>query len=86
MFCGTLAVAAAGGIFYVFTSNGQPASDFKKTHPLLFVMLMFTLAYFLVYLLGSVAVFLFGILLPLIGMNVASLLMVFNMMSILLFM
>lgn len=66
MLCGTLAMGAAGGLFYYLTSNQQPATDFKKNHPLVFMGLMLALTYFLVYLLGSVAVFLLGILLPLI--------------------
>lgn len=67
MLFGTLAMGAAGGVFYYLTSNQQSATDFKKNHPLVFMGLMLTLTYFLVYLLGSVAVFLLGILLPLIG-------------------
>ena len=67
MLSGTLAMSAAGGIFYYLTSSQQSATDFKKNHPLVFMGIMLTLAYFIVYLLGSVAVFLLGILLPLLG-------------------
>jgi len=67
MLAGTFAMAAAGGAFYAFTNNQQPASDFKKNHPFIFICLVITLAYFFVYMVGSVAVFLLGILLPLVG-------------------
>ena len=67
MLCGTLAVGAAGSLFYYLTSNQHSATDFKKNHPLIFMLLMIALTWFIVYLLGSVAVFLLGILLPLVG-------------------
>ncbi|KAF2351763.1 Prenylated rab acceptor PRA1 [Trinorchestia longiramus] len=64
MLCGTLAVGAAGGFFYFLTSNQQGALSFKKSHPLLFMISLFAVAGFVVYLLGSIATFLLGILLP----------------------
>lgn len=44
--------------------NYRSATQFKKNHPVLGVLLIISGGYFLVYMLGSVLVFLFGILLP----------------------
>ncbi|KAG7171625.1 PRA1 family protein 3-like [Homarus americanus] len=64
MFCGMTAVGIAFGLFYYLTNNKQPAVDFKKSHPILSLIILVLGVYFIVYLLGSVVVFLMGILLP----------------------
>lgn len=67
MFCGMVAVGLAFSLFYYLTNNKQPAVQFKKDHPLLSLALLVMSVYFIVYLLGSVIVFLLGILLPILG-------------------
>lgn len=67
MFYGMLAVGLSYGLFYYLTNHKQPAAQFKKDHPLLSLMGLVLAMYFIVYLLGSVVVFLLGILLPIIG-------------------
>ncbi|XP_050721827.1 PRA1 family protein 3-like isoform X1 [Eriocheir sinensis] len=64
MFCGMTAVGLAFGLFYYLTNNKMPAAQFKKNHPVLSLLGVVLAAYFMVYLLGSVLVFLMGILLP----------------------
>ncbi|KAA0202344.1 hypothetical protein HAZT_HAZT000007 [Hyalella azteca] len=64
MLCGTMAVAVAGGLFYLLTKNQESAHSFKKNHPLIFVASLFGVAGMVVYLMGSIATFLLGILLP----------------------
>ncbi|MPC69446.1 PRA1 family protein 3 [Portunus trituberculatus] len=64
MFCGMTAVGLAFGLFYYMTNSKQPAAEFKKNHPVLSLLAIVLGAYFVVYLLGSVVVFLMGILLP----------------------
>ncbi|KAK8397983.1 hypothetical protein O3P69_003704 [Scylla paramamosain] len=64
MFCGMTAVGLAFGLFYYMTNSKQPAAEFKKNHPVLSLLAVVLGAYFVVYLLGSVVVFLMGILLP----------------------
>lgn len=44
--------------------NFRSATQFKKNHPVLGILLILGGGYFIVYMLGSVLVFLFGILLP----------------------
>ncbi|XP_069936614.1 PRA1 family protein 3 [Cherax quadricarinatus] len=64
MFCGMIAVGLAFGLFYYLTNNKQPAVAFKKDHPIISLIILILGVYFIVYLLGSVVVFLMGILLP----------------------
>lgn len=68
MFSGMVAVSLAFGLFFYLTNNKTPAAHFKKNHPLLSLLGVVLAAYFMVYLLGSVLVFLMGILLPITGM------------------
>lgn len=65
MLCGTAAVGAAVGLFYFFLRNQEAINSFKKVHPVLFMYGVFTAAGFVVYLFGSVVIFMLGILLPL---------------------
>lgn len=71
MFCGMTSVGLAFGLFYYLTHHKQPAAQFKKSHPLLSLLGVLLAAYFVVYLLGSVLVFLLGILLPVTGVLVS---------------
>ncbi|XP_067137801.1 PRA1 family protein 3 isoform X2 [Centruroides vittatus] len=64
MLCGMLAILATFGLFYYITNSKRTATRFKRDHPLISVGIIFTGGYFIVYMLGSVVVFLFGILLP----------------------
>ncbi|MCL4132908.1 UNVERIFIED_CONTAM: hypothetical protein GTU68_058959 [Idotea baltica] len=67
MFFGMVAIALGFGLFFYLTNNKQVASDFKKTHPVVSIILVLSTSYFVVYLVGSVVVFIFGILLPIFG-------------------
>jgi hypothetical protein len=65
-----LAIVVAFGLFYYVTNAKRSAMKFKKDHPIISVLIMLSGLYFIVYMLGSVMVFLFGILLPIMGMYV----------------
>ncbi|KAB7506977.1 PRA1 family protein 3 [Armadillidium nasatum] len=67
MFFGMVAIGLGFGIFFYLTNNKQVANDFKKSHPVVSVIFVLSSSYFVVYLLGSVVVFIFGILLPIFG-------------------
>ena len=54
-------------IFYYITNQKAIASRFRRDHPLLSLTVIFTGGYFIMLMLGSVLVFLFGICLPLLG-------------------
>ncbi|XP_035211878.1 PRA1 family protein 3-like [Stegodyphus dumicola] len=64
MLCGILAMLAAFGIFCYITNSKRSATKFKRDHPVISLFVIFTGGYFVVYMLGSVLVFLFGIMLP----------------------
>ncbi|KAL0275882.1 UNVERIFIED_CONTAM: hypothetical protein PYX00_003608 [Menopon gallinae] len=64
MLFGTLALSVTFGLFYYFTNVKSSAAQFKKNHPMVGVALILGGGWFVVYLLDSVLVFLFGILLP----------------------
>ncbi|GLG93082.1 hypothetical protein R5R35_002002 [Gryllus longicercus] len=64
MSCGVIAISIAFGLFYYFTNATPSAARIKKDYPILSVILILGGGYFIVYLLGSVVVFLFGVLLP----------------------
>ncbi|GIY53327.1 PRA1 family protein 3 [Caerostris darwini] len=64
MICGILAVGAVFGLFCYVTNAKRSATKFKKDHPVISLLVIFSGGYFVVYMLGSVLVFLFGIMLP----------------------
>ncbi|XP_040357892.1 PRA1 family protein 3 isoform X3 [Ixodes scapularis] len=64
MLCGMLAVTVAFGLFYYVTNSQTAAMNLKRNHPILSGFVILLGGYFIVYMLGSVMVFLFGILLP----------------------
>ena len=65
--CGLLALTVMFALFYHVTNRRAMATRLKREHPLLSALLLFTGGGFIVYLLGSVLVFLFGICLPTFG-------------------
>ncbi|KDR23648.1 PRA1 family protein 3 [Zootermopsis nevadensis] len=64
MLCGMLAIGVAFGLFYYLTNARRSATRFKKDHPVISVLIVLGGGYFIVYMLGSVIIFLLGILLP----------------------
>lgn len=64
MACGFLATAVFFMIFIYVTNEKATAAQFKKNHPILSVIFIFTAVYFLSYMLKSLLVFSFGIILP----------------------
>lgn len=67
MASGILVVFTAFLIFCYVTNERRAASQFKKNHPILGVILILCGGYFITYMLGSLLVFFFGILLPFSG-------------------
>ncbi len=67
MVFGFAAVSSVFVAFVYLTNNKAELRRFKRDHPGLSVFIVLAGGYVLVYLLGSVAVFLFGIALPLLG-------------------
>ncbi|KAF4532650.1 hypothetical protein B566_EDAN009831 [Ephemera danica] len=66
MLCGTIAIAVAFGLFYYLTNAKPSAIAFKKDHPIIGLVLILGGGYFIVFMLSSVLVFLYGILLPIV--------------------
>ncbi|KAG8188382.1 hypothetical protein JTE90_019286 [Oedothorax gibbosus] len=64
MICGIMAMAAVFGLFCYVTNSKRSATKFKRDHPVLSLFVIFAGGYFVVYMLGSVLVFLFGVMLP----------------------
>lgn len=64
MICGMAALSVAFFLFYYVTNSKRSATRFKRDHPILSLLVIFSGGYFIVYMFGSVVVFLFGILLP----------------------
>ncbi|GAB6033083.1 hypothetical protein CHUAL_012697 [Chamberlinius hualienensis] len=64
IFFGFLAVCVAFGLFYYFTLDQRPGNRFKHDRPILSLALILTGGYFIIYWLGSVIVFVTGILIP----------------------
>nr|CAD7411348.1 unnamed protein product [Timema poppensis] len=64
MLLGMLAVFVAFALFCYFTNAKRSASRFRNNHPYFSMLVVLAGIYFIVYMLGSVIVFIFGILLP----------------------
>lgn len=64
MACGIVVVGTAFLIFVYVTNERRTAAKFKKDHPILGIVLILSGGYFITYMLGSLLVFFFGILLP----------------------
>ena len=67
MILGFAAISAAFTGFVYITNNKLEYKRMKRDHPILSIAVIVAAGYLLVYLLGSVMVFLFGIALPLLG-------------------
>src|SRR5215208_3306438 len=79
MLLGLLAMCLAVCLF-MYANNSSPSlSEFKKSHPLISLLLIFAVGYVIVYLFSSVLVFLMGILLPTVMMFLHSLLRTRNL-------
>ncbi|XP_067684958.1 PRA1 family protein 3-like [Haliotis asinina] len=65
MVFGFVAIAVAFGGFVYCTNNQWRTRRFKRDHPLLSVLIILSAGYLVVYMLGAVIVFMFGIAFPL---------------------
>ncbi|ESO02927.1 hypothetical protein HELRODRAFT_81043 [Helobdella robusta] len=65
MIVGCLTLAGAITIFITISNMKQELKRFKKNYPIVGVLCIIALCYFFIYVLGSVAVFCFGIAFPL---------------------
>ncbi|KAK3103359.1 hypothetical protein FSP39_018700 [Pinctada imbricata] len=65
MVCGFAAISIAFGVFVYCTNSQWSARRFKRNHPLVSVMVILATGYLVVYLIGAVIVFMFGIAFPL---------------------
>ncbi|WAR24986.1 PRAF2-like protein [Mya arenaria] len=64
MVCGFIAISIAFGGFVYCTSSQYKARRFKRDHPIVSVLLILLAGYILVYAVGAVIVFMFGIAFP----------------------
>lgn len=64
MACGFMVTAVLFLLFFYVTNEKAAASHFKKRHPIISILIVFIGAYFITYMIGSLLVFFFGILLP----------------------
>ncbi|XP_060537223.1 PRA1 family protein 3 [Cylas formicarius] len=64
MACGFLATAVIFMVFIYVTNEKASAAQFKRQHPIVSLFLIFAGCYFVAYMLKSLLIFLFGILLP----------------------
>jgi len=64
MACGFLVTGIIFLVFCYVTNERASASQFKRKHPIISVLLILTGGYFVTYMLGSLLVFFLGILLP----------------------
>ncbi|KAF2883895.1 hypothetical protein ILUMI_22280 [Ignelater luminosus] len=64
MACGFLVTGIIFLVFCYITNERATASQFKRKHPIISVLLILTGGYFVTYMLGSLLVFFLGILLP----------------------
>nr|CAD7574779.1 unnamed protein product [Timema californicum] len=67
MLLGMIAVFVAFALFCYFTNAKRSASRFRNNHPYFSTLVVLAGIYFIVYMLGSVIVFIFGILLPVVA-------------------
>ncbi|XP_045477377.1 PRA1 family protein 3 [Harmonia axyridis] len=64
MACGFLVMLVIFGVFVYITNERAAASQFKRNHPIISILLILVGGYFVTYMLRSLLVFMFGILLP----------------------
>lgn len=67
MACGFLVMMVIFGVFVYITNERAAAAQFKRNHPIVSLLLILIGGYFITYMLRSLLVFMFGILLPVIG-------------------
>ena len=67
MFLGVFAIGVAFGLFSMASNAGPQVLKFKEEHPIASLFALLIGAYFIVYLLDGIIVFLLGILLPFAG-------------------
>merc|ERR1712086_747395 len=81
MLMGIFLMALVFGSIHLLQSRQLGVRDFKKNHPLVVTFLCFSVGYYLIYKLTSVAVFIFGILLPILFMILHASLRMRNVMN-----
>ncbi|XP_044759223.1 PRA1 family protein 3 [Coccinella septempunctata] len=64
MACGFLVMLVIFGVFVYITNERAAAAQFKRNHPIISLLLILVGGYFITYMLRSLLVFMFGILLP----------------------
>ncbi len=69
MLLGFFSVVLAFTVFAYATSKNPEAISFKKNHPIVSLCIIIAAGYFLVSVIGSVVVFLFGFALPMLCMS-----------------
>jgi hypothetical protein len=67
MACGFVVTAVIFMVFSYITNERFAAAQFKKKHPVISILLILSGCYFVAYMLKSLLVFMFGILLPISG-------------------
>jgi len=81
MFIGIFLMALVFGSIHLLQSRQLEVRNFKKNHPLVVTFLCFSVGYYLIYKLTSVAVFILGVLLPILFMIVHASLRMRNVMN-----
>lgn len=64
MACGFLATSVMFMIFIYITNEKETAAQFKRSHPIVSIVIIFSAVYLLAYMLQSLLVFFLGILMP----------------------
>ncbi|KAK9885137.1 hypothetical protein WA026_010648 [Henosepilachna vigintioctopunctata] len=67
MACGFLVTLVLFGVFVYITNERAAAAQFKRNHPIISVLLILIGGYFITYMLRSLLVFMFGIILPVVA-------------------
>lgn len=70
MVCGFLVTLVMFAVFFYVTNERAAASQFKRNHPIISVFLILLSGYLITYMMGSLLVFLLGILLPISGKKI----------------
>ncbi|KAL3274380.1 hypothetical protein HHI36_015778 [Cryptolaemus montrouzieri] len=72
MACGFLVTLVLFGLFVYITNEKVAAAQFKRKHPIVSIILILVGGYFITYMLRSLLVFFFGILLPVLAIFIHS--------------
>merc|ERR1719412_1307463 len=81
MFLGLFFMAFAFGLCSFFESKKVELRNFKRNHPLIMTLICFSVGYYMIYKLASVAVLLLGVILPIVFMLVHASLRMRNVMN-----